>query len=211
MHIELHSDRLFTAIKTVAHAVINSPTTPILENVLLRATNEKLTVVGNNLEMAIEYTLEQDVKILEPGEITVSFRFLASYLNLLDPTQLKIKTDTGHTLNFTANKQKMRYKGLGAEEFPMIPTTRRDTRLVIDSDVLRRALGKTLFSCANGNIRPTLAGVYIQVYPDHITFASTDSFRLSEYRYEYETGVQKKVAIILPARSATEIMKTIPE
>lgn len=211
MHIELDSDTLFTAIKTVAHAVVNSPTTPILENILLRATNEKLTIVANNLEMAIEYTIERDIEIKEPGDITVSFRFLASYLNLLDPTRLKIKTDTGHTLNFTANKQKMRYKGLGADEFPMIPATRRDTKFRMSSDVLKRAFSKTLFSCANGNIRPTLAGVYIQLHTDHVTFASTDSFRLSEYRYNCDTGVDKKIAIILPARSASEIMKTLPD
>lgn len=211
MQIELDSDVLFTAIKTVAHAVVNSPTTPILENVLLRATNEKLTVVANNLEMAIEYTIERDIEIKEPGDITVSFRFLASYLNLLDPTRLKIKTDTGHTLNFTANKQKMRYKGLGADEFPMIPATRRDTKFIMGAEVLKRALSKTLFSCASGNIRPTLAGVYIQLHPDHVTFASTDSFRLSEYRYNCDTGVDKKIAIILPARSASEIMKTLPD
>jgi DNA polymerase-3 subunit beta len=211
MHIELDSDTLFTAIKTVAHAVVNSPTTPILENVLLRATNEKLTVVANNLEMAIEYTIEKDIEIKEPGDITVSFRFLASYLNLLDPTRLKIKTDTGHTLNFTANKQKMRYKGLGADEFPMIPATRRDTKFRLGAEVIKRALSKTLFSCASGTIRPTLAGVYIQVYTDHITFASTDSFRLSEYRYNIDTGIDRKIAIILPARSANEIMKTLPD
>lgn len=211
MQIELDSDILFTAIKTVAHAVVNSPTTPILENVLLRATNEKLTVIANNLEMAIEYTIEKDIEIKEPGDITVSFRFLASYLNLLDPTRLKIKTDTGHTLNFTANKQKMRYKGLGADEFPMIPATRRDTKFRMNGDILKRAFSKTLFSCASGNIRPTLAGVYIQVHTDHVTFASTDSFRLSEYRYNVDTGVDKKIAIILPSRSASEIMKTLPD
>ena len=70
MHIELDSDRLFTAIKTVAHAVVNSPTTPILENVLLRVTNEKMVVVANNLEMAIEYTIDSDIVVqtLAPGE-----------------------------------------------------------------------------------------------------------------------------------------------
>jgi DNA polymerase III subunit beta len=139
MYLELDSDLLMTAIKTVSHAVVTSPTTPILENVLLRATNEKLTVVANNLEMAIEYTIDRDITIHEPGEITVSFRFMASYLGLLEPTKLKIKTDTGNTLNFTANKQKMRYKGLSAEEFPMIPVTKRDVRCVIASDVLKRA------------------------------------------------------------------------
>lgn len=211
MHIILDSDTLFTAIKTVSHAVISSPTTPILENILLRATNEKLTVVANNLEMAIEYTIDRDVEIKEPGDITVSFKFLFSYLNLLDPSRLTIKADTGHTLNFTANKQKMRYKGLSAEEFPVIPVTRRDTKFTMNSDVLKRAFGKTLFSCANGNIRPTLAGVYIQVFSDHIAFASTDSFRLSEYRFTCDTGIDKKIAIIVPARSASEITKSLPD
>lgn len=211
MHIELDSDIFFTAVKTVSHAVVNSPTTPILENILIRATNEKLTLVANNLEMAIEYVIDSNIIIKEPWDITVSFRFLASYLNLLSPTRLTIKTDTWHTLHFTANKQKMRYKGLSAEEFPMIPSTRRDTVLEINAKVFKKALSKTLFSCANGNIRPTLAGVFIQIHPDHITFASTDSFRLSEYRYTIDTKIGKDISIILPARSANEIMKTLPD
>ncbi len=93
----------------------------------------------------------------------------------------------------------------------MIPATRRDTKFRMASETLKRALSKTLFSCANGNIRPTLAGVYIQLHAEHIAFASTDSFRLSEYRYNCSTGVDKKIAIILPFRSANEIMKTLPD
>ncbi len=211
MHIELPSDRLFEAIKTVSHAVVNSPTTPILENVLLKVTNEKMVVIANNLEMAIEYTITDDLKVMEPGDITVSHRFIASYLNLLEPTQLTIKTDTGNTLQFIAHKNKTRHKGLSAEEFPMIPLVRQDTRCGLSSDIMKRAFSKTLFSCASGNIRPTLAGVCIQVYPEYITFASTDSFRLSEYRYTTSTSIDKKVSIILPTRSANEIAKTLPD
>lgn len=66
MHIELDSDIFFTAVKTVSHAVVNSPTTPILENILIRATNEKLTLVANNLEMAIEYVIDSNIIIKEP-------------------------------------------------------------------------------------------------------------------------------------------------
>lgn len=93
----------------------------------------------------------------------------------------------------------------------MIPATRRDTVIHMNTSTLKRALSKTLFSCANGNVRPTLAGIYIQMYPEYMTFASTDSFRLSEYRYTIDTHIDKKIAIILPSRSANEIMKTLPD
>ena len=84
-------------------------------------------------------------------------------------------------------------------------------KFTISADILKRAFPRRSFSCASGNIRPTLAGVYIQVYSDYVTFASTDSFRLSEYRYNCNTGIDKKIAIILPARSANEIMKTLSD
>lgn len=210
MHIKLHSDTLFQAIKIASHAVVNSPTTPILENVLLRVSNEKMVVVANNLEMAIEYVIT-DVEIIEPGDITISHRFLLNYLNLLEPTALTLKTDIGNTLHLTANKNKTRHKGLSADEFPMIPIVRQDTRCTLASEILKRAFSKTLFSCASGNIRPTLAGVCIQVSPDSIAFASTDSFRLSEYQYVTQTNIDKKLTIILPTRSATEIAKTLSD
>lgn len=81
----------------------------------------------------------------------------------------------------------------------------------MDTTELRRAFSKTLFSCANTNIRPTLAGVYCKMTPESITFASTDSFRLSEYALKNTVNTEKNLSIIIPSRTANELLKILPD
>ena len=211
MHIHIHSSTLADAIKAVSHGVSTSVSTPILENILIHVGNGKMVLTANNLEIAIEYEISDGVKIDEPGDITISYRFIASYVSLLDDEDVTIKTETGQTLVFSTAKNTTRYKGISADEFPVIPSIRRDTSVSMDTTELRKAFGKTLFSCANTNIRPTLAGVYCKISPDSLIFASTDSFRLSEYAVANTVNTDKDFSIIIPGKTANELMKILPD
>ena len=61
MHIYCRQDLLLNSINTVLKACSTKTTMPILECILLTATNNKLTLVGNNLELGIESTIDADV------------------------------------------------------------------------------------------------------------------------------------------------------
>lgn len=211
MHIQIHSSILQEAIKTVSHGVSTSVSTPILENILIHVGNGRVVLTANNLEIAIEYEITDGVQIHEPGDITVSYRFIASYVSLLHDEDVTIKKETGQTLSFTTKNNTTQFKGISADEFPVIPSIRRDISFKIDTTQLRKALSKTLFSCASTNIRPTLAGVYCKISPDEIVFASTDSFRLSEYKIPNAVNIEKGFSIIIPARTANEIMKMLAD
>jgi DNA polymerase III beta subunit, central domain len=54
--------------------------------------------------------------------------------------------------------------------------------LIIPAKIIKKSIDKTLFSSAEGNIRPTLAGIYVNIENNEIVFASTDTYRLSEYK-----------------------------
>ena len=51
MHIYCRQDLLLNSINTVLKACSTKTTMPILECILLQAANNKLTLVGNNLEI----------------------------------------------------------------------------------------------------------------------------------------------------------------
>lgn len=61
MHIYCRQDLLLNSINTVLKACSTKTTMPILECILLKASNNKLTLVGNNLELGIESTIDADV------------------------------------------------------------------------------------------------------------------------------------------------------
>jgi DNA polymerase-3 subunit beta len=77
---------------------------------------------------------------------------------------------------------------------------------------LKRAIEHTLFSTAEGNVRPTLAGIHLKVNADgSAAFASTDSFRLSEFVLKNASTGGETAGIIIPAKTAAELSRILSE
>ena len=210
MRFDVDAKSFAQAVKVVSHATTTSAATPILENTLLTAQDGKLILTGNNLEMAIEIEVE-NVVIHEEGRITLSHRFLASYASLVHEETIQVTKETGNSIVLSTQKNTTKIKGVSANEFPVIPAVRKDRQFRIDSESLRKACTSTLFSAASGNIRPTLAGVHMSISSESVVFASTDSFRLSEYRVQQEVNIDQDMSFIIPARTANELLKLLQE
>ncbi len=198
------------AIDVVSHASSPGGMTPILENILLSVQYKKVVLTANNLEMAIEYNLDTGVDIQTEGSFTVSSRFLTSFLSLVSEDQLTISLESGGALEFTTSASTTKVKGMDAGKFPVIPGFQVNEPLRIPSASLKKAIERTIFSTAEGNIRPTLAGICLQLRDDGMVFASTDSFRLSEYILKGKVE-HPPLSIIIPAKTANELARILPE
>jgi DNA polymerase III sliding clamp (beta) subunit (PCNA family) len=63
MKFEINTKLLQKGLSVVSHATAGITTTPILENILIKVNYKHIVLTANNLEMAIEYMLD-DVKVL---------------------------------------------------------------------------------------------------------------------------------------------------
>ncbi len=170
------------AIEVASHATASTNMTPILENLLLTVQYKRVVVTGNNLEMAIEYSIDSDVEIESEGAFTVSSKFLVPFVSLLSDERITVSTVSGGSLEFVTANSETRFKGMDAAKFPVIPGFKAEKPFRVPAADLKRAIEHTLFSTAEGNVRPTLAGIYLKINADgSVSFASTDSFRLSEF------------------------------
>lgn len=212
MKFEISTRALQKALSTVSHATAGITTTPILENILLKVNYQHILLTANNLEMAIEYMIEKDVKIISEGSYSIPSKLFSSYISLLEDDRVQIElTGNGDALEVKTQSGKTKIKGIPAEEFPLIPHIKEEIALSLPGDVLRRSIEKTLFSSAEGNIRPTLAGVYVNITEKEAIFASTDSFRLSEYKTSLDTPSQVQFSQIIPAKTCYEIRSILAE
>lgn len=59
MKFTIQTDIFKKAIEATSHATSTGNLTPILENILIQVRIGNVTLIGNNLEMAIEYTIEK--------------------------------------------------------------------------------------------------------------------------------------------------------
>ena len=211
MKFEIPTKVLQKGLSVVSHATAGITTTPILENILIKVNYKSIVLTANNLEMAIEYILEDDVKVISEGAFSVPSKLFGSYIGLLQDDNVSIELKGSDVLEIKTESGKTKVKWISADDFPVIPGVKQELSLSLKWRVVRQSIEKTLFSSAEGNIRPTLAGLFVNISWNETTFASTDSFRLSEYKTVLETPNEVSFSQIIPSKTCHEIKSIISD
>ena len=205
MKFKINTDNLKKALEIVNHATTSITTTPILDNILLKVNFNNIILTGNNLEMAIEYIISKDLDIDKEGAFCIPSKLFTNYINLINDDTLDIELVNNDYIKISTSTWKMKIKWLNASEFPLIPNIKENISLNISSKIIKKSIDKTLFSSAEGSIRPNLAWLYVNIKNNEIIFASTDSFRLSEYKIILNSNVWTTFSEIIPSKTASQI------
>lgn len=204
MKIIINQKNFKKSLNTVEKVVSRNPSLPILNNVLMKTENGRLKLSATNLEIGINCFM--GAKIEEPGEIAIPARILSDFINNLEDDRLTLVTKN-NTLNVSSDKYKTQILGFDTKEFPIIPRVKENLAAVIPVGLLKNALISTFDSVSLSEARPELAGVYAGFNEKNITFASTDSFRLTEKIINLKP--KTTISFILPRNTAAELIRVI--
>ena len=195
------------ALDIVNKAISPNVTLPVLNNILIKAIGKKLQFSATNLEIAIRFSIDADVR--NEGSITVPAKLISSYVNLLDDDKVEVRLDEGLTLALKTKSSETKIKGIAAEEFPLIPTVEKEHSFTLPAQVLAEAMGQTVFSAAVNTTRPVLSGVFFKVDKDTLKLVATDSYRLAEKIIKLTPKAEKEIECIVPARTLLELEKVL--
>ena len=211
MKFTLKTETLKKWLEVVNHATAWVTTTPILENILIKANYNNLVLTSNNLEIAIEYIITEDIKIDTEWSICIPSKLFTSYIWLLSDDEVKIELKSDKSIQIVAESWKIQIKWTSSWDFPLIPSIKEEVSLNTSSKVLKSGIEKTLFSSAEGNIRPTLAWILVNIEWESVVFASTDSFRLSEYKCEIWSSIKDSFSQIIPSKTVFELKSILKD
>ena len=211
MKFKIQTEVLKKGLDVVNHATASITTTPILENILLKVNFNNIILTSNNLEMAIEYVISDNINIETEWAFCIPSKLFTSYVWLVQDDEVNVELLNDDSLKISTSSWKMKIKWIEASEFPLIPTIREEVNLNISGKIIKKSIDKTLFSSAEWNIRPTLAGLYINIKDNEVIFASTDSFRLSEYKTTLNENVPTNFSQILPSKTANQIKSILSD
>jgi len=210
MKFTIQTDVLKKGLDIVNHATASITTTPILENILIKVNFKNIVLTSNNLEMAIEHVISEGISIDSEGAFCVPSKLFTSYIALINDDEIKIELIKDESLKISTASSNLKIKWIEADEFPLIPSIKEEVSLNIKWEVLKKSIDKTLFSAAEGNIRPTLAGLAVKIEWEQAIFASTDSFRLTEFKTNLDQKVQNNFSQIIPSKTANQIKNILP-
>ncbi|MBT3817258.1 MAG: DNA polymerase III subunit beta [Candidatus Magasanikbacteria bacterium] len=201
-------ENLIHALQIVSGIASKPGHLPILAHILIQATESGVTLTTTNLEISIKTHIR--AKVEKSGSFTVPAKMITDYVNLLLDDQVEI-TQEGMELLIKSGNASTKIKGIPDDEYPVIPEIVEQSGYVIPAIELKKALSKVVFAAAKNEIRPELSGVYCGFFVREkkgVYFATTDSYRLSEYYLPLEqTG--EEYESILPAKTAYEVVRLL--
>jgi DNA polymerase-3 subunit beta len=201
MRLTCTQKELSSALTLTNKAVDVNNTLPVLNNVLLKAEGKKLYFTSTNLEIAIIYWVETEIK--NEGEITLPSKLFTNYVNYLKDEVIDITAEEGDVAVKTSDS-KTKIKGIPASEFPPIPLVEKEAEFIIKASDLKKAIDQVVFAAALNTTRPILSGVYFALDKDKLKVVATDSYRLSEKKLSVKNS-GGDINCIIPAKTIIEL------
>jgi DNA polymerase-3 subunit beta len=187
---------LNAALRTVARALGNGKTHPILSGVLLAATDDgQLQLTTYDLELGIQATIAAAVET--PGTTVVPYRLLADITSRLSDA-LSLAVD-GTRLALTAAAGSYSLSVAAADDFPGLPAVDAAAGAPVD---LTAALAAVLPACSGDAAKQLLTGAHLTADGDAITLEATDGHRLA---IRTITAPMTPCAMTVPARTLQQV------
>ena len=209
MEIEVTQSKLSKALNNISRIAVGRVTLPVLNNVLIRVDDKKVSLVTTNLDMAIIDFLP--VSESKDGVVTVPAKLLAEFVGNL-PKSEKIKiTSKDNKVTISAGKYTSTINGSPADDFPELPEINEEKAVVfkIGVDEFKNGISSVIIASSNDLTRPALTGVYFNMAEETLCIAATDGYRLAEKKLI--KNVKSEINVIVPTSSLQEVLRAINE
>jgi DNA polymerase III subunit beta len=191
----------------LSQGVVEKRTTiPILSNVLLEASGDRLTLTATDLELGIRAQCPARVK--KDGAGTIPARKLLDYVRLLPDGDVHIKFLENHWASITAGRSKTKIAGMSRESYPELPVM-PEVIAELPSKQLASMITRTVFAISMEESRFTLNGALLLLKEDGMVMVATDGHRLAYVEYQGEN--QKSFRALIPRKAMSEIVKLADE
>jgi DNA polymerase III subunit beta len=205
MKVQVTQENLNRALNSVARVANSRNALPILSNVLLKTTQNRLSLSATNLDIAITHFI--GAKVSEEGSITVPARLMQDFVGSLPSGVIDLEL-LETKLKVTTDQYKSTVNGIMADDFPIMPAIDGGTSWTLPAGVFKKALQQVIFAASNDESRPVLTGVYLHVTDGQLYMASTDSYRLAEKNLGPSDS---EVSLLVPATAMHDLLRIIAD
>jgi DNA polymerase III subunit beta len=194
----------------LTQGVVERKTTiPILSNLLLEASGNRLMITATDLELSIRTSCEAKVK--KEGAGTVPAKKLLELIRLLPDGEIRFKLLENHWIQLTSDRRNYKLVGMSKDNFPALPNFAHAV-VKIPAKLLASVIAKTTFAISLEESRYTLNGALLVLKAGSLTMVATDGHRLAmaEVDHKFE-GLPAETRVLVPKKAMNEVQRLAAE
>jgi DNA polymerase-3 subunit beta len=207
MKFKINRDHFANGLQQVLNVVGTRATMPILGNVLIEAKDDRLNLTTTNLDLGIRCAIKAEV--LEQGSLTLPVRKLSSIIKELPSLEVELETYSNNQAKITSGSSLFRIMGIGADEFPPLPSFADQHSYLLRQEDLLRMLRSVSYAQSSDETRYIMNGVFFNFEDQQLTLAATDGRRLAVISREVEVAEDNAGSLILPAKTVQEVERLL--
>lgn len=210
MKFTVAKDTFLEALQKVQNVVEKKNTVQILSNVLLASTKDALSLTATDLEVGINVSIPVEKGV--EGKVAVSAKNLLEIVKELPNKPVTLLKKDNNWIEISCVKRTFNLVGLGADEFPPLPSFENKTYLTVNASSCREMVDRTLFAVSTDETRYHLNGVFFEAVENNVMrMVSTDGHRLAFIDKElFLSGSEQfKRGIIIPKKGLAELRRLL--
>ena len=190
---------------------------PILNNIKIETTPNKLVLMGTDMEFAVQVTM--DAQVEKEGATAVNAKQLLSLLSLMK-NMGKIEIESNGLFKLCAEEAEHEFPVIPADEFPLFPDEPQGLSFSLPQCTLKRMLQCTMFAMGNTTENLTVNCVLFEIekVPQKIghgyrfNCVATDTYRMSIISEKINISETTELPrFTVPSNSVHKLFKVLQE
>ena len=196
------------SVNIALKAVPSKTTMPILECILIDASENEIKLTANDMELGIETKVEGT--ILEHGKIALDAKLFSEIARKLSDADsiVTIESDDRFNTVISCENSVFRIQGKDGEEFAYLPYIERNQYICLSQFTLKEIIRQTIFSISVNDSNKMMTGELFEVNQDTLRIVSLDGHRLS-IRKVLLKDTYENAKVIVPGKTLSEVSKIL--
>lgn len=207
MKISITKEQLSAGLQAVQNVVATRTTLPVLSNVLLRATSDRLELTATDLDISVTTSVPATVK--KQGATTLPAKKFFGIIRELGPQDIELDTDDKNHTTIQSGSSYYKIHGLGADEFPAEQAMAETRKINLPQEKFKGLLRKTSFAISTDETRFVLNGILLSLKEHNVTMVATDGRRLALAYEEVDVPASSQGECIVPTKAIGELNRLL--
>ena len=214
MKFNVNQQDLQKALNYCQGVIEKRSTLPILSNILLEASENKLTITATDLDLIFIHEID-NVEIIEEGRTTTTSSIMYDIIRKFSSgKKINISLSGESKLQLESEKSVFNLNCINASEFPLTDENFDKNKFSVKSKHLLKLLNKCKFSISNDETRHYLSGIFFHqnIIEDKVflTAAATDSHRMSISKLRLNEKIEFE-SVILPRKTIFQLCSLLED